>query len=195
MSRTEQNFWRDNDRWKLLKAIATKFLRSTFFSSESTIESIEAIEASVRQQCRPFLDLVHLLETHLFAASSKFDRMEVENVEFWLDELRLDVDPSLVSFPRFTRRSLIALPSAYAEVLKIFHRLRCSSCEKLLTDPIVCLVCGQIFSRKRAEQNCCDERIRFVEKVRSETNFSSLTVRLFFSIASIVPAERKSFYI
>lgn len=76
--------------------------------------------------------------------------------------------------PHFRPNELMSLPRFYADVLRLFNRFHCSSCEKLITDPILCLICGKIYSKKRSEQKCCDARIRLVEQVNDGKLFSGL---------------------
>ena len=61
---------------------------------------------------------------------------------------------------------LIPLPACYSDLFRSCTRLCCPYCRKLVTEPILCLICGIVYPQEYSEEKCCDQRTRFIKEVR-----------------------------
>lgn len=63
--------------------------------------------------------------------------------------------------PSFHSPNFIQLPSCYSDLFRTCTNLHCSHCQILITEPILCLICGIVY-----QQKCCDQQTDFIKKVR-----------------------------
>ncbi|UJR26814.1 hypothetical protein I4U23_008127 [Adineta vaga] len=90
-------------------------------------------------------------------------------VNCWLDEiLSIDNRQSILQIvlktPTFHSPRFIELPTWYSDLFRSCHNRRCPYCQKIITEPILCLICGTIYSQERCKQKCCAQQTHFIQE-------------------------------
>ncbi|CAF1446517.1 unnamed protein product, partial [Adineta steineri] len=72
----------------------------------------------------------------------------------WLDEvLTVDKQQSILkiihAIPVFHSPQFIELPTCYSDLFRSCNHRRCSYCQELIIEPILCLICGIVYSQER----------------------------------------------
>ena len=70
------------------------------------------------------------------------------------------------TIPSFHPPRFIPLPACYSELLQLCTHLHCSHCRKPVNEPVLCLICGIVYSQERTEQKCCSEQTQLIKEVR-----------------------------
>ncbi|CAF3978084.1 unnamed protein product [Rotaria sordida] len=89
----------------------------------------------------------------------------------WLDEVFL-IDKQHSIFVRHIARAIplfdpprfIDLPGCYSDLFQSCNRLHCSYCRTLITEPILCLICGIVYSHEGSETKCCNQQTHSINE-------------------------------
>ncbi|CAF3435395.1 unnamed protein product [Rotaria sp. Silwood1] len=89
----------------------------------------------------------------------------------WLDELFLINNQYSIfvrhiahAIPSFDSPRFIDLPACYSDLLQSCNRLHCSYCRALVTEPILCLICGIVYSKEGSETKCCIQQTHSINE-------------------------------
>ncbi|UJR15883.1 hypothetical protein I4U23_002808 [Adineta vaga] len=82
----------------------------------------------------------------------------------WLEEFQLAAQYHMtatkilcVQRPQFHPPTFINIPSKYDDVFHLYNEYRCEHCNKISSDTLVCLICGEIYL-KRWHPGCCTQQ-------------------------------------
>ncbi|CAF3627948.1 unnamed protein product [Rotaria sordida] len=89
----------------------------------------------------------------------------------WLDEVFL-IDKQHSIFVRHIARAIplfdpprfIDLPGCYSDLFQSCNRLQCSYCRTLIIEPILCLICGIVYSHEGSETKCCNQQTHSINE-------------------------------
>ena len=96
--------------------------------------------------------------------------------------------------PLFDSPRLIELPACYSDLFRSCNHLHCPYCRKLVTDPILCLICGIVYPQEYSEQKCCDQRTRFIkDHLISCSGGSNISINI-NSTKTLIQRERRYTY-